>query len=116
MTVPVSSTPPHKFLAEKPSGSEFRRLESGDLRDTGAVIGVPPTVPNDIAIWLDYQAKLLGDSGVSIASLIAQGGMVPYFIPEDETFTVPVNKQGLFSITIDVEGMLVVDGMLIMVD
>ena len=106
---------PHKFLSEKPSGSEYRRLETIDLRDTGAVIGVPPTVPGDIAIWLDYTAKLLGDSGVSNASLTGAGGMVPYFIPEDETFTVPVNKQGLFSITIDVEGLLVVDGMLIMV-
>ena len=106
---------PHKFLREKASGSEYARLETVDLRDTGAVIGVPPTVPNDIPIWLDYVAKTLGDSGVSISAITGAGGMVPYFIPEDETFTVPVYKQGLFSITIDVEGMLVVDGILIMV-
>lgn len=107
---------PHKYLSEKSSGSEFRRLDQGDLRDTGAVIGIPPTVPDDIAVWADFLATRLRDSGVSITSLIAAGGMVPYFIPEDETFTVPFNKQGLFSITIDVEGILVVDGMLIMVD
>jgi len=107
---------PHRFLAEKPSGSEYRRLETVDLQNTNAVIGVPPTVPGDIAIWLDYTGKLLGDSGVSISSLTAGGSMMPYFIPGDETFTIPVNRQGLFAMTIEVEGMLVVDGMLIQVD
>jgi len=107
---------PHKFLAEKPSGSEYRRLETIDLKDTGAVIGVPPTVPDNIAIWLDYVAKTLGDSGVSIASLTGAGGMVPYLIPDGETFTVPINKQGLFTMIIDVQGLLVVDGFLIHVN
>lgn len=113
MALPVQ---PHKYLREKSSGSEYAKLETVDLRDTAAVIGVPPTVPDNIAIWLDYVAKTLGDSGVSISSLSNAGGMVPYFIPADESFTVPANKQGLFTITIDAEGPLIVDGMLIMVD
>lgn len=107
---------PHKYLAEKSAGSEFRRLDQGDLRDTGAVIGIPPTVPDNIAIWADYLATRLADSGVSIASLTGAGGMVPYLIPAGETFTVPVNKQGLFTVIIDVQGLLVVDGLLIHVN
>ncbi len=109
----LPNTPPHKFLAEKSSGSEFRRLETLDLRDTNAVIGIPPSTPGNIAIFADYLSKLIEDSGVSIADLIGAGGMVPYLIPAGETFTVPVNKQGLFTVIIDVQGMLVVDGLLI---
>jgi hypothetical protein len=41
---------------------------------------------------------------------------VPYFIAEDETFTVPEYKQAVSAMTIDVEGSLVVDGYLIEVD
>lgn len=44
------------------------------------------------------------------------GTMVPYFIASGSTFTVPLYKQGLFSMTIDVEGILIVDGFLIQVD
>jgi hypothetical protein len=107
---------PHSFLASIPSGSQFRRLETVDLQGTAAVIGVPPTVPGDIAIWLDYAGKLLGDSGVSIASLSFSGGMMPYHILSNETFTIPIRRQGLSAMAIDVEGLLVVDGMLIEVN
>lgn len=40
-------------------------------------------------------------------------GMVPYFIASDETFTVPLYKQALFTMTIDNEGILEVDGFLL---
>ena len=46
----------------------------------------------------------------------SSGGMMPFFIPLDETFIIPENKQGLFEMTIDVEGILQVDGFLIQVD
>lgn len=54
-------------------------------------------------------------SGI-VATPAATGGMVPYWIPEDETFTVPLYKQALFSETIDGPGTLDVIGMLIEVD
>lgn len=44
------------------------------------------------------------------------GGMVPTYIAPGETFTVPANKQALFAIGIDNEGILEVDGVLIEVD
>ncbi len=44
------------------------------------------------------------------------GGMVPYFIALNDIFTVPEFKQALFQMTIDVEGILEVDGFLIQVD
>lgn len=36
----------------------------------------------------------------------------PYFIPVSEIFTNNLNKQNLFATTIDIEGTLVVDGIL----
>lgn len=43
----------------------------------------------------------------------APDSAVPYLIPEEETYTVALNKQALFTMPIDVEGTLVVDGFLI---
>jgi len=67
--------------------------------------GVDATVAYDLN-WL-----LNGMGGGSGGS-----GMMPYLIPVGETFTVPINKQGLFALTIDVQGTLVVDGLVIQVD
>jgi len=44
------------------------------------------------------------------------GPMVPYFIGINETFFVPLYKQALFSMNIDNEGTLEIDGFLIEVD
>lgn len=41
---------------------------------------------------------------------------VPYYIPTGNTFTVPENFQALFTIPIDAEGTIVVDGILVGVD
>lgn len=63
-----------------------------------------------------------GDSGgdaISIPGAAGEdgvNGMVPYFIATGEVFTVPEFKQALFSINIDNEGILEVDGFLIEVD
>lgn len=46
----------------------------------------------------------------------SSGGMVPYYIPVDETFTVPLYKQGLWAEPIEVDGALVVNGILMGVD
>ena len=44
------------------------------------------------------------------------GPMVPYFIGVNETFLVPLYKQALFSMNIDNNGTLEIDGFLIEVD
>jgi len=44
------------------------------------------------------------------------GPMIPYFISSSEIFIVPEFKQALFTMNIDNEGILVVDGFLIEVD
>ncbi len=49
-------------------------------------------------------------------SLTAAGVAVPYFIASGDTFTVPLNIQSVFSMTIDNEGIIDVDGFLIQVD
>lgn len=64
------------------------------------------------------------DSGGSSDGLVIPGpagadginGMVPYFIASGEIFTIPVFKQALFSMNIDNQGILVIDGFLIEVD
>lgn len=43
----------------------------------------------------------------------AGGSSVPYFIPEGQTFNAAEFQQALFAMTIDVEGVLDVDGYLI---
>jgi hypothetical protein len=55
-------------------------------------------------------------SGHITPSVIAAGGMVPTYIGPTETFTVPANRQALFATTIDNEGILDLEGVLIGVD
>lgn len=52
---------PHKFLAEKSSGSEFRTLDTADLRDTDATIGpgAGSSSPGDFAVFVGYDGKTL---------------------------------------------------------
>lgn len=50
------------------------------------------------------------------ASAGAGDAMVPYYIATDDTFTVPLYKQALFSTPIEIDGALVVNGVLIGVD
>jgi hypothetical protein len=49
-------------------------------------------------------------------AVAAEAGMVPYYIAAGDTFTVPEFKQAPFAITIEVDGTLVVDGVLVEVD
>ena len=52
-----------------------------------------------------------------IGTTLTEEGMVPYFIAAGDTFRVPLYKQALFEMTIEVEptGILEVNGYLIMV-
>lgn len=45
-----------------------------------------------------------------------EGPIVPYFIPDGNTFNVPENDQALFSMNIDNEGVIDVEGYLVEVD
>lgn len=46
----------------------------------------------------------------------SQGGFVPTYIGPTETFTVPENKQALYAVPIENDGVIVVDGALVEVD
>jgi hypothetical protein len=63
-------------------------------------------------------AQMLAVAGVSGSPTGSPtvGAFTPTLIPVGETFTVPANKQVLFSLPILVDGHLIVDGDLIMVD
>lgn len=56
-----------------------------------------------------------GDGGVAWGTSGA-AAMVPYYIPVDTTFTVPLYRQALFYEPIEVDGALVVNGLLQGVD
>lgn len=53
------------------------------------------------------------DSGGTRGYHAIPSDTVPYFIPADETYTVPLYRQALFSMPIEVTGSLVVDGFLV---
>ena len=60
-----------------------------------------------------------GNSGKALvtngsnASWVDNSGFVPYYIPVSTTFTVPLNRQALFSIPIINDGTIIVDGYLV---
>lgn len=56
-----------------------------------------------------------GNGTLSFQTLSPTGSLMPYYIPEGETYTVPTNKQGLFSIPITIDGTLEVTGILVQV-
>ena len=63
-------------------------------------------------------APTLGTTALTFSEIAAAGStseMVPYFLASGDTFTVPIYKQALFEEIIDVQGILTVDGYLIMV-
>jgi hypothetical protein len=81
--------------------------------------GSSTTTINQIIQQLNFGDDNGGDGDIGPpgpAGIDGANGMVPYFIPSSEIFTVPVNKQALFAMTIDMEGMIDVEGFLIEVD
>lgn len=56
-----------------------------------------------------------GNGTLSFQTLNPTGAMMPYYIAEGETYTVPTNKQGLFSVPITIDGTLEVTGILVQV-
>lgn len=64
-----------------------------------------------------YTSRVDADGIIQWVAITDLGaGMVPTFIAAGETFTVPTNRQALYAMPIDNEGILIVDGFLINVD
>ena len=72
-----------------------RRLTLYLRAPTRTAVDYLPTVDaNGFVIW------------ISRDDLLAGTGMVPTFITSGETFTIPANKQALYAVTIDNEGII----------
>lgn len=56
-----------------------------------------------------------GTGNLSFQTIDPSGALMPYFIPEGETYVVPTNRQGLFVLPITIEGTLEVTGVLVQV-
>jgi len=57
-----------------------------------------------------------GSGGLSWANSGGGGsgdGLMPYYIPVGETYTIPENRQGLFVLPITIDGTLEIDGILV---
>lgn len=71
--------------------------------------GAPGFIFDDPAAYAESSLMIPGPMGPA-------GPMVPYYIGVNETFYVPLYKQALFAMEIQVDGMLEIDGFLIEVD
>jgi hypothetical protein len=61
-------------------------------------------------------ALMFGIPDSSDSAVVSGDGLVPYYIPVGETFTVPLYRQALFSEAIENDGALIVNGLLLGVD
>lgn len=71
-----------------------------------------------LAVWPDSDGSngyALTTDGAGVLSWSAASGFVPYFIPSGNTFTIPLYQQALFNITIDNEGTIDNNGILVYV-
>lgn len=91
----------------------------------GSIVGFNATnfpdvlLPGEMAFCTDTRNVFLGNVNAEYVQLSAGDSSnvgVPYFIAVGETFIVPLYRQALYAMDIDVEGFLVVDGFLIEVD
>jgi len=87
---------------------------------TTGMVRVDPAGHPEAVPYEDVPALIFGGGpgggpggGGGVGSAI---GGVPYYIPPDGSYTVPLYIQALFEQTIDNEGILEVDGFLIQVD
>lgn len=107
------------------------RYDSGDRRRPG--VSTVTTDDGDDSDWDDSGGTPASDVGYDnddsgldadtvqdaideLAASILGGSLVPYYIPVDDTYTVPLYRQALFAEPIEVDGALVVNGILIGVD
>lgn len=99
-------------------------VTSGDFGETSTTSGAAQSSGSvqragSFCVWTSDgttpSAFLFGMPAAATVTASA-GEMVPYYIPTDETFTVPLYRQGLFYHPIEVDGALVVNGILQGVD
>lgn len=84
--------------------------------DTSAIVAPYSFVFPPTAGTAGYALTTDGAGNLSWSAVgSAADSTVPYFIPTGETYTVNTNRQALYSVPIDVEGDLVVNGLLIQV-
>ena len=87
----------------------------------GSLVAVVGGTVNAATLWHNTNTSAITLDTTAItyvafpAAAAAVASMVPYFLAAGETFTVPIYRQALFEEIIDVEGILTVDGYLIMV-
>ncbi len=86
----------------------------------GSAVYVIAGTVNGGTFWraTNTTTPILGTTAIAYAQWAVSGGadgMVPYYIAAGDTFTVPLYKQALFEMDIDVVGTLTVDGFLIQV-
>lgn len=99
----IVTTPVHKLDgAEHQAPDDTTRLDATTTRH-----GLLPKLPGDPNL------SFLGDGSWGPSGLSA---FVPTLIDTGETWTVPEDRQALFALTIDVVGLLEVDGFLVEVD
>lgn len=90
---------------------------SGVDLDTSAVSSPYPFVFPPTAGTSGYVLSTDGTGNLSwVAVGAASDNTTPYFIPTGDAFTNNLYRQNLFETSIDIEGTLVVDGLLIQVD
>lgn len=96
----LTKTPQHKL-------DGIEHLAADDTTDLDASLTAHGLMPKPSGNITDvYRGN--GTQGPAIGA-----GMVPTFITAGDTFIVPADHQALFAMTIDVEGMLEVDGYLV---
>lgn len=77
-------------------------------------------MPNALVVAPLTRVLVVTDRGppgaTGAAGAAGTGSLMPFYIAADETYTVPAYQQGLFSVPIEVDGVLTVDGLLVEVD
>lgn len=106
--VKVTNERPSRPIPEAESVDGVDDGIDGTDWEPGITTGIPPGAdPGDVLTWD-------GDSWEPEPG--AGSGMVPFYIPVGDSFTVPIYKQALFADPIEVDGGLIVNGVLIGVD
>lgn len=106
-----------------PAGGVVQITLAGDVTNPGPTYrygtgpdGIKGWFPASSAFAAGENVSLDTDPDTGVTTISAISGATPYFIPEASTFRVPEFIQSLFSMPIDCEGTLEVDGYLIGVD
>lgn len=101
------------------TGELYVRVSSSGIGDMSnwkqILIGNTPVTPGSYTsadITVDAQGRIVSASNGAASS----NSFAPYFIESSEVFTVPTNRQVLWSLPIDNEGVLDIDGILVAVN